>query len=112
MFERYTEQARRVLFFARYEASQFGSPSIKSERLLLGLIRQGKGLTSRIFARRTCRSIASGRKFSSSTKSWDALCAEASAFATEVGRDRLITISVAAFGGSIEGGVVGVWYWG
>ena len=50
MFERYTEQARRVLFFARYEACQFGSLSIKSEHLLLGLIRQGKGLTSRIFA--------------------------------------------------------------
>ena len=26
MFERYTEKARRVIFFARYEASQFGSP--------------------------------------------------------------------------------------
>jgi len=25
MFERYTERARRVIFFARYEASQFGS---------------------------------------------------------------------------------------
>ena len=24
MFERYTERARRVIFFARYEASQFG----------------------------------------------------------------------------------------
>jgi ATP-dependent Clp protease ATP-binding subunit ClpC len=26
MFERYTERARRVIFFARYEASQFGQP--------------------------------------------------------------------------------------
>ena len=26
MFERYTEKARRVIFFARYEASQYGSP--------------------------------------------------------------------------------------
>jgi len=51
MFERYTERARRVLFFARYEASQLGSISIESEHLLLGLIREGKGLTSRIFAR-------------------------------------------------------------
>ena len=51
MFERYTERARRVLFFARYEASQLGSIAIKSEHLLLGLIREGKGLTSRIFAR-------------------------------------------------------------
>src|SRR5258705_79745 len=51
MFERYTERARRVLFFARYEASQLGSISIETERLLLALIREGKGLTSRIFAR-------------------------------------------------------------
>src|SRR6186713_773496 len=51
MFERYTERARRVLFFARYEASQLGSVSIETEHLLLGLIREGKGLTSRIFAR-------------------------------------------------------------
>ena len=26
MFERYTEKARRTIFFGRYEASQFGSP--------------------------------------------------------------------------------------
>ena len=51
MFERYTERARRVLFFARYEASQLGSISIETEHLLLGLIREGKGLTSRIFER-------------------------------------------------------------
>ncbi len=51
MFERYTERARRVLFFARYEASQLGSISIETEHLLLGLIREGQGLTSRIFAR-------------------------------------------------------------
>ena len=41
MFERYTESARRALFFARYEASQFGSISIETEHLLLGLVRQG-----------------------------------------------------------------------
>jgi enamine deaminase RidA (YjgF/YER057c/UK114 family) len=55
MFERYTEHARRVLFFARYEASQLGSLSIETEHLLLGLIRElrGKhhGLTSHVFAR-------------------------------------------------------------
>src|SRR5215475_112828 len=51
MFERYTERARRVLFFARYEASQLGSISIETEHLLLGLIREGKGLTSRIFSK-------------------------------------------------------------
>ena len=47
MFERYTEKARRVIFFARYEASQFGSPYIESEHLLLGLIREDKALANR-----------------------------------------------------------------
>jgi len=44
MFERYTEKARRVIFFARYEASQFGSPHIETEQLLLGLLREDKRL--------------------------------------------------------------------
>lgn len=44
MFERYTEKARRVIFFARYEASQYGSPCIESEHLLLGLAREDKPL--------------------------------------------------------------------
>jgi ATP-dependent Clp protease ATP-binding subunit ClpA len=44
MFERYTEKARRVIFFARYEASQYGSPSIESEHLLLGLMREDKAI--------------------------------------------------------------------
>jgi ATP-dependent Clp protease ATP-binding subunit ClpC len=47
MFERYTEKARRVIFFARYEASQFGSPYIESEHLLLGMLREDKALTNR-----------------------------------------------------------------
>lgn len=47
MFEQYTEKARRVIFFARYEASQFGSPHIETEHLLLGLLREDKALTSR-----------------------------------------------------------------
>jgi Clp amino terminal domain, pathogenicity island component/NTF2 fold immunity protein len=40
MFERFTETARRVIFFARYEASQFGSTTIETEHFLLGLIRE------------------------------------------------------------------------
>ncbi len=47
MFERYTEKARRVIFFARYEASQFGSPFIETEHLLLGLLREDKALANR-----------------------------------------------------------------
>lgn len=44
MFERYTEHARRAIFYARYEASTYGSPSIETEHLLLGLLRQDHAL--------------------------------------------------------------------
>jgi hypothetical protein len=40
MFERYTQEARRVIFFARYEAGNYGSPYIETEHLLLGLLRE------------------------------------------------------------------------
>jgi ATP-dependent Clp protease ATP-binding subunit ClpC len=52
MFERYTEKARRVIFFARYEASQFGSPYIETEHLLLGVLREDKALTNRFLRSR------------------------------------------------------------
>ena len=50
MFERFTEGARRALFFARYEASVLGSVSIETEHLLLGLIREPTEVTGLIFA--------------------------------------------------------------
>ena len=40
MFERYTERARRVIFYARYEASQFGGTSIDTEHFFLGMLRE------------------------------------------------------------------------
>jgi hypothetical protein len=47
MFERYTERARRTIFFARYEASHVGSQYIETEHLLLGLLREDKALAIR-----------------------------------------------------------------
>jgi len=47
MFEKYTEKARRVIFFARYEVSEHGASSIETEHLLLGLLREDKALLSR-----------------------------------------------------------------
>jgi hypothetical protein len=47
MFERYTEKARRVIFFARFEASQYGSPYIETEHLLLGLLREDRSIARR-----------------------------------------------------------------
>lgn len=40
MFERYSEKSRRVIFFARYEASQSGSQWIETHHLLLALFRE------------------------------------------------------------------------
>ena len=52
------------------------------------------------------------RLFRSTFKSWDSLCEEAAAFATEVGRDRLINISVSAAGDNLGAeGTIFVWYW-
>ena len=51
MFERYTESARRVVFFARYEASNFGSPCIDTEHLLLGLLREDKEVVRHVLLR-------------------------------------------------------------
>jgi 2-C-methyl-D-erythritol 2,4-cyclodiphosphate synthase len=44
MLERFTEKARRVIFFARYEASHYGSPNIESFHVLLGVMREEKGM--------------------------------------------------------------------
>ena len=49
MFEKYTEKARRVIFFARYETSQLGARRIETEHVLLGLLREDKALSSRFF---------------------------------------------------------------
>ena len=48
MFHRFTEHARRAIFFARYEAGSFGSPCIDTEHLLLGLMREEKVLLSKL----------------------------------------------------------------
>jgi hypothetical protein len=48
MFERYTESSRRVIFFARYEASNYGTRYIETEHLLLGLLRVDHALANRL----------------------------------------------------------------
>jgi ATP-dependent Clp protease ATP-binding subunit ClpA len=48
MFERYTEPARRTIFFARFEAAKTGSPYIETEHLLLGVLRQDHALVLRL----------------------------------------------------------------
>jgi len=56
------------------------------------------------------------KMFSSSTKPWEHMVAEAAEFATSIGRERLINMSVSAAGGSdLFGfggqGAIFVWYW-
>jgi hypothetical protein len=48
LFERYTERARRSIFFARYEASVFGTMEITAEELLLGILREDKTVAMRL----------------------------------------------------------------
>jgi len=52
MFERFTEKARRVIFFARYEASQYGSQTIETEHLLLGLLREDHALSRKFLGQK------------------------------------------------------------
>ena len=52
----------------------------------------------------------SHKLFRSRTKSWEALCDDAAAFATTVGKEHLINISVSQADTGGEG-VIFVWYW-
>lgn len=51
MFDRYTDLARRALFFARYETSQLGGRFIEAEHLLLGVVREARGVTRELLTR-------------------------------------------------------------
>lgn len=48
VFERFGEKARRVIFFARYEAGESGSPEIEPGHLLIGLLREDRELFDRL----------------------------------------------------------------
>ncbi len=62
MFERYTEKARRVIFFARYEALQYGSQVISPEHILLGLMREDKTIPARYFPFRNTLPVEAVRR--------------------------------------------------
>lgn len=49
------------------------------------------------------------KQFASAFQSWHALFSEAAAFATTIGKDKLISISHSC---DHSTGVVTVWYWG
>ncbi len=51
MFEKFTEKAKRVLFLARYEASQQGNKVIGTEHIILGLLKEGEETSRELFTR-------------------------------------------------------------
>src|SRR6058998_3458922 len=48
MFERLTEQARRVVILAQEEAKRLNHSAVGTEHILLGIIREGKGVASKV----------------------------------------------------------------
>lgn len=112
----FSDETKRILQVAAEESDRLLHNYIGAEHLLLGILREERSLAGTILTEEGLRLDAvrqqlvtllnehpslgmdvsasvtlhlavQSRLFSSSTKSWDALCAEASAFATEVGRD-------------------------
>jgi ATP-dependent Clp protease ATP-binding subunit ClpC len=77
MFERYTEKAHRVIFFARYEAIQQGRHYIDTEHLLLGLMREnflllrnmmGSGISAHAIRQEIEKQIQRGERFSTTAE--------------------------------------------
>ena len=62
MFERYTEKARRTIFFARDEASRFGCSCIETEHLVLGVFREHNALANQFLASEAIRHSITQRR--------------------------------------------------
>ena len=109
LFPRFTEAAKRALFFSRYEAASLGRLVIAPEHVLLGVIRGAGGLTQRLFqtaaighddARAVIASVNAPRDevvepvqipFQSSTK---ALFTAAAEEADRLGHEKIATVHV------------------
>lgn len=73
MFERYTEKARRVIFFSRYEAGQLGAQAIEAEHILLGLLREAQPLFQKLFPDSSASMAALRKEIESGMGSGDRL---------------------------------------
>jgi ATP-dependent Clp protease ATP-binding subunit ClpC len=49
VIEEFSGKSKRIVFFARYEASQLGGEAIEPEHLLLAIIKEDPGLLERLF---------------------------------------------------------------
>lgn len=50
MWQRFTERARKVVFYAQEEATKFGEGYVSTEHLLLGLVREKDSVAARVLA--------------------------------------------------------------
>jgi len=57
MFERYTERARRSIFYARELVSVYGSMLIDTEHVLLGILREDPNVIARFLPSKTNEDI-------------------------------------------------------
>src|SRR5438552_11423422 len=57
MFERFTERARRCIYFARQSASEYGSQTIATEHLLHGLLWEDADVIGRFLLSKTANDI-------------------------------------------------------
>lgn len=51
MWQRFTERARKVVFYAQEEAQRFGEGYVSTEHLLLGLVRESDSVAARVLER-------------------------------------------------------------
>lgn len=51
MWQRFTERARKVVFYAQEEAQKYGEGYVSTEHLLLGLVREGDSVAARVLER-------------------------------------------------------------
>ena len=57
MFERFTERARRCIYFARQSAAKYRSQTIETEHLLLGIVHEDPDVIWRFLPSRTAKDI-------------------------------------------------------
>jgi len=57
MFEHCTERARRCIYFARQSAAKYGSQTIETEHLLLGILQEDPDVISRFPPSKTAKEI-------------------------------------------------------
>src|SRR5713101_5220218 len=62
MWQRFTERARRVVFFAQEETARLGENYVSTEHLLLGLVRENDNVAARILEGRLGISLSSIRQ--------------------------------------------------